>query len=131
MLLSQLAARYRTPRLLRHVLGLAEDALPPVEPLAELPPPPDVRLERIPGVSGRIRVRVSDRGGGIGRVVYRSEGPFEVLLEPLRPVPGEPGVFAGEIATGSPAGATTFEVRAFGLGDHVRSRTRFITIDER
>jgi WD40 repeat protein len=63
--LDQLRAQYYDPGLLSKVLGVRKEPLRSVPSLAEIRPPPLIRLTG-PDENGRLEIALEDRGGGVG-----------------------------------------------------------------
>ena len=72
--LGQLKSRFYTPALLGRTLGLSPEPLPRVAGLSNLQLWPAVQLQQPPPGKSVASVRLTDRGGGIGRIVVKVNG---------------------------------------------------------
>jgi WD40 repeat protein len=122
--LNQLKERYYEPGLLAKILGFNDEPLRPVEAFAELEMHPETEVEMD---GARLRIRLVNRGGGIGRVVVSVNGK-EVSADAREP-DSDPNASSLDLMldlTGhpyfQPGEDNEIEVRAFNALGYLASR---------
>ena len=126
--LSQLKTRFYTPNLLARILGNSSEPLPRVAGLAELLPWPEVEVKGPGAGQSTATIRLTDRGGGIGRVVVKVNGreiPLSLrggAIQAGTPVPVD--LSAAQLAAG---GGNTIEVIAYDRANLVAGRGVTVT----
>ena len=86
--LRQLKERFYTPGLLARLLGYSKEPLPPVTKLDSVELSPTAALEPPPIGSSQARLRLVNRGGGIGNVTVKVNGraiPLDAKHSPIDP----------------------------------------------
>jgi WD40 repeat protein/uncharacterized caspase-like protein len=126
--LSQLKTRFYTPNLLARTLGNSSEPLPRVAGLDELLPWPEVQVNQPRAGESTATLQLTDRGGGIGRVVVKVNGreiPLSLRGAPMvagQPVPVD--LSAAQLAAG---GDNTIEVIAYDRANLVAGRGVTVT----
>ena len=135
--IEQLKERYYDPGLLAKIMGFNKEALRTVPPFeaAAVKLPPVVALSAV--APGAALARITDEGGGVGRVRVRLNGK-ELAADAsaqLRPAAGDkPGGNARELRINLPTdrllpGANTLDVIAFNADNHIQSRLVSLTVN--
>jgi len=125
--LDQLKERYYDPGLLAKHLGYHKEPLRVVKAFAAPKLYPAIRLEPPTGAAAVLRIHLTNRGGGIGRVVVKVNGkeltadargaapdPEAKALSLSVPLAGDPRLRPGE--------ENTIEVEAYNAEGYLRSR---------
>jgi hypothetical protein len=93
---------------------------------AGLPPSLEILEQRREGNEIVLRVKATDRGGGVGKLVFRVNG---VALEPRSTVPSVPGEEAVTVRLPLPEGTSKVSAAAFNRGGAIESPPVAITVD--
>ncbi len=121
--LRQLKARFYTPNLLARILGFNREPLPRVAGLDQLQPWPAVQVRPPQGGQTSAMLELTDRGGGVGRVVVKVNGreiPLNTRGAPVQS--GRPVTLDLSSAQLAADGKNTIEVIAYDGSNVVAGR---------
>lgn len=137
--LDQLKDQFFDPGLLAKLTGKSRQLKRKVPDISLLKPSPDVVVSRQEADLNRLDVRVTDQGGGIGRVVVKLNGkelPADALKATPEPDP-EPGVSRLTLSLAEdprlrPGQDNVVEVKAYdGQGEVASRGSRIVFVDDR